>query len=86
MTQHLKIELIRPSPNLVADFRHFGEDVYRAVKDSCRISLDEIDAATSVFHLHDIKPRAVRGLATKVRKIAARHRMARIVEVATFKV
>jgi hypothetical protein len=78
----LKVELTRPSPHLVADFRHFGEDVYNSVRDVCRISLDEIDAATNVFYLHEIKPRSLRGVAATVRKIAVKHRMTRIVEIA----
>jgi len=56
-------------PGLVHTFQNFGEDVYRDLRDECEISIDEIDHATSEFHLRGIHKREVRSVAAKVRKI-----------------
>ena len=37
--------------DLVASIKDFGEDVYRALRDECQISLVEIDPLTSEFHM-----------------------------------
>ena len=48
-----------PTPDIVHRFRNFGEDVYRALRDSCDIDLDEIDASTHRFLVRGIKARQV---------------------------
>ncbi len=48
-----------PTPDIVHRFRNFGEDVFRALQDSCDIDLDEIDASTDRFHVRGIKARQV---------------------------
>ncbi len=49
----------QPTPEIVHRFRNFGEDVYRALRNSCDIDLDEIDASTGSFHVRGIKARQV---------------------------
>ncbi len=48
-----------PTPDVVHRFRNFGEDVYRALRDSCDIDVQEIDASTNRFHVRGIKARQV---------------------------
>ena len=48
-----------PTPDIVHRFRNFGEDVYRALRDSCDVDLDEIDSSTNRFHVRGIKARQV---------------------------
>jgi hypothetical protein len=69
MAKTLKVQLTAPSPNLVHWFRNFGEDVYRALRDECEVSIREIDASTSEFYIRGIHKREVRTVAAKVRKI-----------------
>jgi hypothetical protein len=69
MAKTLRVQLTTPSPDLVHEFRNFGEDVYRDLRSECEISIQEIDASTSEFHLRGIHKREVRSLAAKIRKI-----------------
>jgi hypothetical protein len=69
MGKILKVQLTTPSPDLVHQFRNFGEDVYRDLRDECEISIREIDASTTEFHLCAIPKREVRSVAARVRKI-----------------
>src|SRR5262245_1425056 len=73
MGRTLKVQLENPSPDLVHDFRNFGEDVYREFRDKS-VSIDEIDASTSTFHLRDIPKREVRTVASKVRELVEKYR------------
>lgn len=69
MAKTLKVQLMAPNSNLVHQFRNFGEDVYRALRDECEVSIQEIDTSTSEFHLRGIHKRELRTIAAKVRKI-----------------
>jgi hypothetical protein len=69
MAKTLKVRLTEPNANLVHQFRNFGEDVYRALRDECEVSIQEIDASTSEFHLRGIHKRELRAIAAKVHKI-----------------
>jgi hypothetical protein len=71
MERTLKVHLMTPTPELVHEFRNFGEDVYRALRQDCEISLQEIDASTSEFHLRRIPTRHIHAFAAKIREIAA---------------
>jgi hypothetical protein len=82
MAKTLKVRLTAPSPDLVHQFRNFGEDVYRELGSECEVSIQEIDASTSEFHLRRIHKRKVRSVAAKVRKIIEkRYLMLPLVEV-----
>ncbi len=69
----LRVKHSVPNPlsvsDLVSSFKDFGEDVYRALRDECQVSLAEIDRATSEFHIRGIHKREVRNVAARVRKI-----------------
>lgn len=48
-------------------FRNFGEDIYRALRDECSVSIKKIDASTTSFSVRDIHKRDL-GRVTKVIK------------------
>lgn len=73
MSRTLKVHLTNASPDLVHDFRNFGEDVYRALRDEYAASIAEIDASTREFHLREIPKREARTVAARVRKLAERY-------------
>lgn len=81
MARTLKVYLTAPSPELVHQWRNFGEDVYSALRDECEVSLAEIDASTSEFFVRGIHKRELRTTAARVRKIAEKSLMAQIVSV-----
>ncbi len=82
MGKVLKVELTMPPAEFLHQFRNFGEDVYRDLKDECSVSIAEIDAATSVFFVRDLHTKFVRTAASRVRKIASTHQMAGMIDVA----
>lgn len=73
MSRTLKVHLTNASPNLVHEFRNFGEDVYLALRNEYAISIQEIDASTREFHVRGIPKRKVRTVAVKVRKLVERY-------------
>lgn len=73
MSRILQVRLTAPDPSLVHDFRNFGQDVYRLLREECEVSVAEIDASTSEFHLRGISKREVRATFAKVQKLAARY-------------
>jgi len=77
MTRTLKVELAVPNAlsvaGLVPRFQDFGEDVYRALRDQCDVSIDEIDHFVGAFHLRGIHKREVRSVGATVRKILEKH-------------
>lgn len=81
MAKILKIELTSPTLGFVHQFRNFGEDVFRDLRQECSVSIAEIDAATSVFYVRDLRAKFVRSAAARVRTIALRHQMEDRIEV-----
>ncbi len=71
-----------PVDEFLHQFRNFGEDVYRDLKEECAVSIEEIDAATSTFYIRELKTKFVRSAAARVRQIAAKHQMAGMINVA----
>jgi len=61
--------------------RNLGEEVYGALREDCAVSLDEIDAATTTFHIREIHKRFVRTAGAIVRDLVVRHHMTEIVTV-----
>ena len=74
VSRTLKVHLTNASPDLVHDFRNFGEEVWSALREDYAVSLEEIDASTSQFHLREIPKREVRTVAAQVRKLVERYR------------
>lgn len=66
---------MRQLPELVREFRNLGEDVWGTLHSECEISLAEIDASTSEFHLRGIHKRDLRTVAGKVRKLVEKSGM-----------
>ncbi len=85
MARTLKVELAVPNAlsvdGLVSNFQNFGEDVYRALRDECDISIDEIDHFAGAFHLRGLHKRDVRTIAAKVRRILEKHHWLTDVEI-----
>jgi hypothetical protein len=88
MAKTLKIELAVPNAlsvdGLVSSFQDFGEDVYRALRNECDISIEEIDHFVGAFHLSGIHKRDVRTIAAKVRKILEKYQ--RLTDVKIYEV
>jgi hypothetical protein len=74
MSRVLQGRLTNASDDLVHEFRNFGEDVFSALRDDYGVSIDEIDASLSKFHVRNIPTRKVRTVAAQVRKIAEPYR------------
>jgi hypothetical protein len=61
MSTALKIEISNPpTPDVVHRFRNFGEDVWTQLRETCDVSLDEIDRATNTFTVRSVRKREVR--------------------------
>jgi hypothetical protein len=77
MSRILKIELAVPNAlsvdGLVSRFQDFGEDVYRALRDQCDVSINEIDHFVGAFHLRGLHQREVRSISAIVHKILEAH-------------
>jgi hypothetical protein len=56
-------------------FRNFGEDVYRLLKDTCSVSLDEIDRTTTHFSVRDIRRRDLGTVTQKIKELLVRHHL-----------
>jgi len=81
MSKTIKLALTAPTDGLIHQFRNFGEDIWRDLKEECSVSLEEIDASTSFFFLPDLKKNSVRSVAAKARRIAAKHQMGSLIDV-----
>jgi hypothetical protein len=64
------ISVVAISVLSVHDFRNFGEDVYRAIRDECQIDLDEIDRAEDRFSVRDLAPKSKGEVVQKIKKLA----------------
>jgi len=73
MGRTLKVHLTNASPDLVHDFRNFGEDVYRALRNDYAVSIAEIDGSMREFHLREIPKREVRTVAARIHKLVERY-------------
>jgi len=62
-----------PTPEVIHRFRNFGEDVCRSLRDTCAVSLEEIDAATTSFVVRDIHKRDLGMTTQTIRRELKRH-------------
>ena len=81
MSRTVQVRLAAPDPELIHEFRNFGEDVYRLLREECEVSIAEIDASTSEFHLRGVRKREVRATISRVQKLAVRYPALSPVEV-----
>lgn len=64
MSSAIQIQISdEPTSDVVHRFRNFGEDVYRALRDTCTVSIEEIDASSTSFVVRDIHRRYLGGMA-----------------------
>ena len=70
MSESIWIEVNEPATDeLVHNFRNFGEDVYRALKDVCCVSLNEIDLSENAFGVWDIPEPAIPGVRDTIERL-----------------
>ena len=74
----MKHELTIEIPNdgtwdFIHRFRNFGEAVYLALRESCSVDIDEIDASTSKFMVRDIPAETTDSVCARIRTIAGQH-------------
>ena len=81
MARTLKVRLTAPSPDLIHQWRNFGEGVWRELREQCEVSIDEIDASNIEFFVRGIHKRELRAIAARVRKIAEKNLMSQVISV-----
>jgi len=74
MSAAIKVEISdEPTGDVVHRFRNFGEDIYRVLRDTCSVSIDEIDRSTTSFIVRDIKRRDVGIVTQTIKRELRRH-------------
>ena len=74
MSIAIKIEIADPpTADIVHRFRNFGEDIYRLLKDTCSVSIAEIDASTTSFTVREIHRRELGVITQTIRRELMRH-------------
>ena len=74
MSAAIKVEISdEPTSDIVHRFRNFGEDVYRSLRDTCAVSIDEIDASTTSFTVRDIHRRDLGDVTQTIKRELKRH-------------
>jgi hypothetical protein len=81
MLKTLRVQLNAPAPELVHQLRNLGEAIWEVLKHDFDISLPEIDASTTQFHLRGIHERDLRALEAKVRTLVEKNHMGKVVTV-----
>ena len=71
MPAAILIELNEPLPE--HEFRDFGEDVRRALGDTCAVSLAEIDAAASHFTVREIRRAEIGTVTGAIQRVIRRY-------------
>jgi hypothetical protein len=70
----IKIEISdEPTGDVVHRFRNFGEDIYRELRDTCSVSIDEIDRSTTSFVVRDIHKRHLGVVTQTIKRELRRH-------------
>ena len=74
MSAVLNIQISNPpTPEVVHRFRNFGEDVWGDLKETCDVSLDEIDRATNKFTVRGVRKREVRTVTKMLQAAIKKH-------------
>ena len=63
--------------------RNFGEDVFRALHDSCSVDIREIDASTSQFPIRHISEEKNSQVCEVIQGIAEKHSLAETIQLTT---
>ncbi len=86
--EDMKQDVIIEIPNdgkwdFVHRFRNFGEDVYRALRYSCSVDIQEIDASTSQFLVRQIPEEKTSQVYQIIQGIAEKHFFAEKIRLVT---
>lgn len=74
MSAAIKIEISDElTGDIVHRFRNFGEDIYRELRDTCSVSIDEIDRSTTTFMVRDIHKRDLGVVTQTIKRELRRH-------------
>jgi hypothetical protein len=70
----IKIEVSGPViTELIYRFHNFGENVYRSLRETCSVSIKEIDAATNTFVVQGIRRRDLGRVTQAIKDAVKRH-------------
>ncbi len=69
--------------DFVHRFRNFGENVFRALRDSCSVDIHEIDASTSQFSVRRIAEDKTSQVCAIIQGIAERHFFGKTIQLTT---
>ena len=74
MSRAIRVEISdEPTSDIVHRFRNFGEDVYRSLRDTCSVSIAEIDACTTSFTVRDIHRSDLGNVTQAIKRELKRH-------------
>ncbi len=73
MATLLKVELTMSPAEFRLPFRNFREAVFRGLRHECTVSIEAINAVTSVLYIRDLRAKFARSAVSRVRKIALTH-------------
>ncbi len=62
-----------PNSEVIHRFRNFGEDIFRLLKDTCSVNIEEIDRATDRFVVRDIHRRDLGLVTLTIKRALKRH-------------
>jgi hypothetical protein len=84
----MKSDVIVEIPNdgrwdFVHRFRKFGEDVFRALRESCSVDIREIDASTSQFSVRRIPEDKKAQVCAIIQRIAEKHFFGKTIQLKT---
>jgi hypothetical protein len=84
----MKRDVIIEIPNdgswdFVYGFRNFGEDVFRALRDSISVDIHEIDASTTQFSVRQIPAEKTSQVCKIIQGIAEKHIFAQKIQLTT---
>ena len=75
------VELVEPRDDLVHNFRNFGEDVYRALRDRYPINISEIDRAISCFTIPDVRRTDIGFVSESITRLVKKYRFESTIRV-----
>jgi hypothetical protein len=74
MSAAFKVEISdEPTGDIVHRFRNFGEDIYRELRDTCTVRIDEIDRSTTSFVIRDVQKRDLGVVTQTIKRELRRH-------------
>jgi hypothetical protein len=82
MTSAVTVVIADPvTPDLLHRFRNFGEDVWRDLRFSCDVSLDDVDTATTELTIRRIRKRELRNVINYLERQFRVHGFEKIVSI-----